>query len=238
MDPISRYPKDIALYTFSFLNIYDLAKCTKVNKKWRQIACDSLLWGPLIESLFPRFLETKPKEMSVHQYFATRSVATLDQLNDHIHTTFHKVKKGHRYGFRCYFPPDLPECVLDLDFGFYKELKVKTLDFSLEAKGFKYVRKIKRKPIDSREYCVFMGKLPTDDTFCSSGKTYVKEHDHTEYGLESHINIKCKLTSFQSSTEFANSINLCIPNRVSKNYVTLYIPKKGIKKKDSGCIIA
>jgi hypothetical protein len=229
VDPLSCFFKDLALHAFSYLDICSLAKCAKVCKKWRVVACDDQLWRPLIQQLFPQIVSLKPKNMRFYDYFNSRAVATIDHVIDRIHNTFHQVKKDRRYAFDCYFPPNLSDCVFKLNFGYYQDEKIKRMDG---------VKVTKRKRIDARDFCLFMGKLSEDPNFCSTGKKCVRICNHHKFGIESHLYIIGKLTSRQSTVEFIHAIDLCKPIFVRGDEITLQVPEERVAKATAFCIIA
>lgn len=223
MDPLLNcFPKDVAIFTFSYLNSRDLCNCMKINHAWRAIASDDSVWNGMLLKHFPQLLPVIPKGVKVYQYFSANAVSNLDDLIIRIGEFIIQGKLEENHSLTCFFPPTLPHCIVDIEFGYYSIPTEKVA-------------------VDKKEYLVFTGKLPTDRTFyrtlCSTEKINPCIFDRHAYGLNSRLIVSCRLITEEITETFKDTIGYLPHNgQILQDHYNALHPAPKVKKK--GCIIA
>lgn len=227
MDPLLNFPKDIAILTFSNLDSRDLCNCMKMNRVWRAIASDDSVWKGILLKQFPQLLPVIPKDVKVYHYFSAHAVSNLDDLISRIGEFIIQGKLEENRSLTCFFPPTLPHCIVNIEFGYYS---IPT------EKG----------AVDKKEYLVFTGKLPTDRTFfrtfCSTEEINQINpciFDRHEYGLNSRLIVSCRLITEEITESFKDRVGYLPQNsQILQDHYNALHPVPKVKKKGKWCIIA
>ena len=91
-NPAQYFPQEVFLNILSYTNLEDLLNCASVNKEWKIMAEDNVLWRNIVPN------DSIPKGVDAKKYFHERAVVSQKGVSDALFIFAQEVKAASGIG--------------------------------------------------------------------------------------------------------------------------------------------